>query len=143
MSKLTIKQIFSHFQFYQDNYQRIITSAELYYQPVESAVLHFSLVSQEQLYLGDVLQLWLNQTWLSHALFLEDKRLCLKGQSYIFAVTQGQSQTIASVWSPSNQQILSVHVDDVLSLYLPLIRLKRPQRVQEAFIEPVVWAKVS
>lgn len=142
MHKLTIQYVFSNFQFYQQNYQHIMTSADDYYQPVESALLDFSVISQEQIYLGDLLQLWFNQNWQSFELFVENKQLNLNGISYIFAIKKRLHQSIAYVWSPLNQQVLSIEISNDLALYLPFIQLVRPKRINQ-IQQSIRWAKVS
>ncbi|WP_236765705.1 hypothetical protein [Acinetobacter junii] len=68
MTTLRIESIFSNFSFYKQNYLNIINDPSQYYQVVESANIHFASFSDERLYLGDLLQLWLSDKWTEHQL---------------------------------------------------------------------------
>ena len=68
MHTLSISQIFSNFSFYQDHYLTIIADPEQYFIPVAEAYIQIWPIGTQQLYLGDLLQLWLSEKWLvSHS----------------------------------------------------------------------------
>ena len=64
MHTLTIAEIFSNLSFYQDNYLSIIQDSVQYRTVVEDAYIQVWPVGTEQLYLGDLLQLWFSDKWL-------------------------------------------------------------------------------
>lgn len=58
MKTLTVASIFSNFDFYQRNYLNILNQPESYYTPVEDAWIDAFPFKKQDLYLGDLLQLW-------------------------------------------------------------------------------------
>jgi hypothetical protein len=66
MKTLTIASIFSNFDFYQQNYLNVLTQSESYYTPVEDAWIDAYPFKKQNLYLGDLLQLWFSSKWNVH-----------------------------------------------------------------------------
>ena len=63
MNTLTISQIFSHLDDYQQSYLAILADAAQYYTPVEGAYIDVWPFARRDLYLGDLLQLWFAEKW--------------------------------------------------------------------------------
>ena len=55
MPILRIQDIFANFQFYKENYLSILKNPQSYYQPVTDACIHFAILSEQKVYLGDLL----------------------------------------------------------------------------------------
>ena len=67
MSILSISEIFSNLSFYQDNYLAILSNPDQYYCKVAEAYIQVWPFSKQDLYLGDLLQLWFAEKWLIHS----------------------------------------------------------------------------
>ncbi len=67
MSILSISEIFSNLRFYQDNYLSILSHPDQYYCKVSEAYIQVWPFSKQDLYLGDLLQLWFAEKWLIHS----------------------------------------------------------------------------
>ena len=139
MPILHIQEIFSQFQFYQAQYLDIIKNPELYYQPVLNAHIHFSIVSEEKIYLGDLLQLWLGDKWTEHQVKIlshADQPLwvhlteCWHNSLFLFALERKGlfSKTSALAWSTEEQQIKQISLDQALPYYCHYLSLERPKR---------------
>ena len=59
MNALTISDIFSNLEYYKEQYLAILAHPEQYFTPVAHAYVQVWPLAKEQLYLGDLLQLWL------------------------------------------------------------------------------------
>ena len=64
MNTLNISDIFSQFSYYQEHYLSILSTPEQYYTAVEGAYIHVWPLAPQDLYLGDLLQLWFSEKWL-------------------------------------------------------------------------------
>lgn len=64
MNTLYVSEIFKHFSFYQDHYLSIISDPLQYYTEVSDAYIQVWPFAKQNLYLGDLLQLWFAQKWL-------------------------------------------------------------------------------
>lgn len=128
MNTLSISQIFSNFQFYQDNYLSIIADQTQYQTPVEGAYVNVWPLGSRDLQLGDLLQLWFSEKWLindaCHVRFEhkdDGRRLLLQRQNDLFLFQLAGSALSGSnrskVWSVSEQKVLSVELDGALKYY--------------------------
>lgn len=139
MNTLSISQIFSHFSLYQKNYLSIIQDAEQYFTPVTEAFIELWPAGRHQLYLGDLLQLWLSEKWLiekTHSSILDTLSATpqqihqLKKDQYIYQITgsnlSGRNQ--AKVWSASQQDVASVSLDSAFKFYCIYKGMTRPQK---------------
>ncbi|MHA3048724.1 hypothetical protein [Acinetobacter sp. ANC 4641] len=139
MPFLRIQDIFANFQFYKENYLSILKNPQSYYQAVADAGIHFAILSEQKVYLGDLLQLWFGDKWTEH----QAKQL-QQGESnywqpvqqdsassdiFVFAI-QGQGigkHAKALAWSQHDAQIREIYLDRVLPYYFNFIALERPK----------------
>ncbi|WOE42740.1 hypothetical protein [Acinetobacter chinensis] len=63
MNALTISSIIKNLHIYQSQYLEIIATSEWYFTPVEDAYIHLWPLKKQQLFLGDLLQLWFSRKW--------------------------------------------------------------------------------
>ncbi|MEC8057291.1 MAG: hypothetical protein VX136_09290 [Pseudomonadota bacterium] len=139
MPILHIQDIFSQFKFYQAQYLDIVRDPALYYQPVEDAHIPFSIVSEEKIYLGDLLQLWFGDKWTEHQVkVLNDVNHglwtqlseCWYNSLFLFAIERKGlfAKTSALAWSTEEQQIKEITLDQTLPYYCHYLSLERPKR---------------
>lgn len=138
MHTLTIQSIFDNLGWYQKNYIQILQTPEQYYQSVEYASIKFSIVSDQKLYLGDLLQLWFGHKWTSS--FVKnlqslDHDFWYKNQTiadedfYIYSLKYDQkiNQVIATAWLEDLKKESCIQLNiDCLPFYLSFIALERP-----------------
>ncbi|WP_324645581.1 hypothetical protein [Acinetobacter sp. MD2] len=141
MSTLKIQDIFSHFEWYQSYYLTIIQNPSQYYQPVEAAEIHFGFLSEQKLYLGDLLQLWFGHKWIEGFAAVQNKNVAQSVQYlqseqqtesfYLFSIFSDrlQDQSTAFAWSTREQKIVTVNISQTLDYYLGFIGLARPKQV--------------
>lgn len=139
MPTLNIQHIFSNFSWYQTHYLSIIKDPSQYYQTVETAQIYFGFVSEQKLYLGDLLQLWFAHKWIDGdvgLLSLEGKNLWQPVQRiqsgnelYLFSISSNglQKHSTALAWSTHEQAIVTVTLTQTLAYYLSFIALERPK----------------
>lgn len=141
MSFLSISSLFDQFKFYQQHYLNILQDPQLYYTPIEGAEIGVWPLKPQQLFLGDLLQLWLSEKWLvslqpafRFELFLGDsapQKLQVE-QFYILAI-QGNllsSQHTALVWSVNQQHIQEIELDQFYRHIIEYKALTRPKYKQ-------------
>ena len=139
MNTLTISQIFSNLSFYKDQYLNIIQSADLYFTEVEGAFVDLFPFKKQQLFLGDLLQLWFSEKWSDDAiqshrieeyLAAQDVKSYASKHVYIFAIT-GNAVTgvnTSRVCAQDSQNIEQLEVRSPLKYYVELVNCPRPDR---------------
>ena len=146
MHTLTIAEIFSNLSFYQDNYLSIIQDSVQYRTVVEDAYIQVWPVGTEQLYLGDLLQLWLSDKWLINSpcqLLLESysngrkKPLQRDHDLYLYQLNGSalSGRNNSKVWSVSEQKKLSVSLDSVFKYLCIFKATHRPSIFQDNLIK--------
>lgn len=131
MKTLTIASIFSNFDFYQYNYLNILNQSESYYTPVESAWINTYPFKKQNLYLGDLLQLWFSSKWNVHnsLKILKSSKLLNSSESlYIFQLEGelllGKNKVLA--WSVEHQEIIELQLKNIWAPYVIAQTCKRP-----------------
>lgn len=122
MSVLKIQDVVENFNYYKNNLEKIIKNPDLYYQSVEQAQFVFSSISEQKLYLGDLLQLWI---YCDCNQYLK----CIFDQSaYIFSTKFNffTQTTQIFLWLENDKKCEVTELDNVLPIYLEFIALKRP-----------------
>lgn len=128
MNTLTIPQIFANLDFYKENYLSIISSPEQYHTPVEGAYTNAWPFGRQDLFLGDLLQLWFSEKWLINeecclrAEHPDDGRkfpLKRENDLYLFQLAGSalSGSNRCKVWSISEEKVLSVELDSALKYY--------------------------
>ncbi|MGY0204185.1 hypothetical protein ACW7EJ_11835 [Acinetobacter soli] len=139
MPTLQIEQIFSDFAFYQKNYLDIIRDPQQYYQNVTDAHIHFTVFSQEKIYLGDLLQLWFGDKWTEHQVKLlhdsadhlwERASESWDNSLFLFSIERSGlfSPAYAYAWSTQDQQVKQIEIDHTFPYYCHYLTLSRPKR---------------
>lgn len=142
MNTLTISHLFSNLQNYKDQYLSILNHPEQYFIPVTDAYVDIWPVGKEQLYLGDLLQLWLGEKWIVNAekaplinTILRDKTKAEPAfNRYVFCL-QGNlltSKNTAQAWSVDASQSEALNIESLFQYYCVFKSLTRPQG-QKAF----------
>ena len=75
MNTLSISEIFSNIEFYQENYLSILNHPDQYFTKVHEAYIQVWPFAKKSLYLGDLLQLWFAEKWFiqsEHTHFLQN-----------------------------------------------------------------------
>jgi len=137
MNTLTISQLQSNFQVYQDQYLSIVNDPEQYYTPVENAYVHVWPVAKQPLYLGDLLQLWLGDKWIVNTEKAPLINSILRSKTdeqhqfdrYVFAI-EGNLLTghnEAQAWVSDAASVEALSVNSLFQFYCVLKSLKRPQ----------------
>ena len=127
MNTLSISQIFTSLDFYQENYLSILASSD-YYTPVENAYINVWPLGHVDLYLGDLLQLWFSEKWLinQECLRLADhpddgRRIPLQREQDLYLYQLSGSALSGSnrcrVWSQSEQKEIRVSLNSALQYY--------------------------
>ena len=122
MNTLNISDIFSQFSYYQEHYLSILSTPEQYYTAVEGAYIHVWPLAPQDLYLGDLLQLWFSEKWLiqSTCQLLSDhldngtkKPLQRDHDLYLYQLAGSalSGSNRSRVWSVSEQKQLRVELD--------------------------------
>lgn len=141
MSSLHIEQIFSQFHNYQQQYQEILNDPEQYYQTVENAHIHFALLSDEKIYLGDLLQLWFVGEWTDHSIPQGQQQIVesqmhasipalQKQDLFLFAIENHglYANPVGLAWSVQERCIKQIQLIETLPYYCQYISLTRPKR---------------
>lgn len=138
MYTLTIPQIFSNLDFYQENYLNILNSAESYFTDVEGAFVDLFPFKKQNLYLGDLLQLWFSEKWsddatktfqLEEYLAANDVKKSAKQHVYIFAI-QGNAVTgvnKSQSWALVDSKVETLALRSPLKYYVELVNCARPK----------------
>ncbi|RSO60666.1 hypothetical protein EA756_00810 [Acinetobacter lactucae] len=131
MNTLTIASIFSNFDFYQHNYLNILNQSESYYTPVEGAWINAYPFKKQNLYLGDLLQLWFSSKWNVHnslKVLKSSHQLNSSKSLYIFQVEGellfGKNKVLA--WSVEHQEIIELQLKNVWAPYVIAQTCERP-----------------
>ncbi len=131
MKTLTIASIFSNFDFYQQNYLNVLTQSESYYTPVEDAWIDAYPFKKQNLYLGDLLQLWFSSKWNVHnsLKILKSSKLLNSSKSlYIFQLEGelllGKNKVLA--WSTEHQEIIELQLKNIWAPYVIAQTCERP-----------------
>lgn len=137
MNTLNISQIFSQFVFYQTHYLSIIQDPAQYFTVVEDAEISLWPLATQQLYLGDLLQLWFAEKWLveqerqySFELFLNAEYLVPEQKDlYIYALhgnlVTGANQS--KVWQASLAETKTFNLANVSKHYFEYRALSQPK----------------
>lgn len=137
MNTLSISQIFSNISFYQTNYLSLIQDPIQYFTPVAGAEIKLWPLATQQLYLGDLLQLWFAEKWLveqerqfSFELFLNAADLAPEQKDlYIYAIcgnlVTGANQS--QVWQASQQKNQNISLANVSKHYFEYRALSQPK----------------
>ncbi|MFI8035949.1 hypothetical protein ACFMJX_01115 [Acinetobacter baumannii] len=128
MKTLTVASIFSNFDFYQRNYLNILNQPESYYTPVEDAWIDAFPFKKQDLYLGDLLQLWFSSKWDVHTSLKVLKCSKVVDQSkplYIFQLEGelflGKNKVLA--WSTQHHKVIELQLKNICALSQRNIRL--------------------
>lgn len=143
MNTLSISQIFSKLDYYQENYLSIIHSPEQYYTPVLDAYVHVWPLKKQALYLGDLLQLWFAEKWivtpaqhyiLEQYLAAQDVIRAKNNIAYIYAINANSftRQNKTQIWSTHLSQSQTVVTEDTVKYYCEFLACERPLLQQQA-----------
>jgi hypothetical protein len=131
MKTLTIASIFSNFDFYQSNYLNILSQSESYYTLVEGAWINAYPFKKQELYLGDLLQLWFSTKWNVHhslKVLKSSKPLNSSKDLYIFQLEGelllGKNKVLA--WSDEHQEIIELQLKNIWASYVIAQTCERP-----------------
>ncbi|OTL15920.1 hypothetical protein CAT56_06870 [Acinetobacter nosocomialis] len=131
MKTLTVASIFSNFDFYQRNYLNILNQPESYYTLVEDAWINAFPFKKQDLYLGDLLQLWFSLKWDAHTSLKVLKCSKLLDQSkplYIFQLEGelllGKNKVLA--WSTQHNEVVELQLKNIWALYVIAQTCDRP-----------------
>jgi hypothetical protein len=131
MKTLTITSIFSNFDFYQHNYLNILNQSEYYYTLVDGAWINAYPFKKQDLYLGDLLQLWFSAKWNvhnSHKILKSSKLLNSSESLYIFQLEGelllGKNKVLA--WSVEHQEIIELQLKNIWAPYVIAQTCERP-----------------
>ncbi len=131
MKTLTVASIFSNFNFYQRNYLNILSRPESYYTPVEGASIDAYPFKKQDLYLGDLLQLWFSSKWNVHSSLKVLKCSKVLDQSkplYIFQLEGelllGKNKVLA--WSTEHQEVIELQLKNIWAPYIVAQTCDRP-----------------
>lgn len=128
MNTLSIPEIFENLSFYQEQYLSIISDPVQYQTPVQGAYVNVWPLGHQDLYLGDLLQLWFSEKWLINtecrlrAEHPDDGRkfpLQRDRDLYLYQLAGSalSGSNRSKVWSVSEQKELSVELDSALKYY--------------------------
>ena len=137
MHTLSISEIFSNFDFYQENYLSILSEPNQYYIAVDSAYIHIHPFEKTQLFLGDLLQLWFSGKWkvaeqqatsLTETLF-EEVTQKSHLELYIYQIENRHffGKNLASTWSFSDAKTKTIECDSALKAWCEYKLLSRPK----------------
>lgn len=141
MNALTIPQIFSNLDFYKENYLNIINSSESYFTEVEGAFVDLFPFRKQNLFLGDLLQLWFSEKWsdqtkklleIEEYLAANDVKRNVKQQVYIYSI-KGNAVSGANksqAWSLDSDRVEEIQVKSPLKYYVELVNCPRPTPLQ-------------
>lgn len=131
MKTLTVASIFSNFDFYQRNYLNILNQPESYYTLVEDAWINAFPFKKQDLYLGDLLQLWFSSKWDAHTSLKVLKSYNILDQSkplYIFQLEGellwGKNKVLA--WSTQFHKVIELQLKNIWAPYVVAQTCDRP-----------------
>lgn len=131
MNTLTNTSIFSNFDFYQHNYLNILNQSEFYYTPVDGAWINAYPFKKQDLYLGDLLQLWFSSKWNVHnslKVLKSSHQLNSSKDLYIFQLEGelllGKNKVLA--WSVEHQEIIELQLKNIWAPYVIAQTCERP-----------------
>lgn len=134
MNTLTISQIFSNINFYQTNYLNIIALPQQYYIPVHGAVIDVWPFKSQQLFLGDLLQLWFAEKWKheveSNFNFFSQQNSDTEFQdAYIYAIHGNlfTGSNSANIYSISEKSLSEVKTNQLRKFIFEFKALTRPK----------------
>ena len=147
MNALTVSDIFSNLEYYKEHYLSILEHPEQYFTPVAHAYVQVWPLAAEQLYLGDLLQLWLGEKWLVNSeqqplintVLREKAKPAPEFDRYVYAL-QGSLLTgknTAQAWSNHAGQSAELKVGSVFQYYCVFKSLARPQ-VQKSALSKAI-----
>ncbi|QXA08098.1 hypothetical protein I6L27_00715 [Acinetobacter pittii] len=143
MNTLTIASIFSNFDFYQHNYLNILNQSESYYTPVEGAWINAYPFKKQELYLGDLLQLWFSSKWNVHnslKVLKSSHQLNSSKSLYIFQVEGellfGKNKVLA--WSVEHQEIIELQLKNIWAPYVIAQTCERPNNSDDSIKKAAV-----
>lgn len=135
MQTLNISQIFSHLSFYQENYLQILQCPSQYYVEVKDAYIDVWPFSRHQLYLGDLLQLWLSDKWLLSTqaetlLDVIENKPQSSTHRYVFQINGRAFSTAhtSKAWLKEQNKEINLCVDSALKYYFIYKALSRPKQ---------------
>lgn len=143
MYTLTIAQIFSQIEFYQENYLNILNTPESYFTEVEGAFVELFPFKKQNLFLGDLLQLWFAEKWLVEQSYQFQFEVFLNKQSseetskdlFVYAITgnliTGENQSKA--WNSSTCSKNKVYLRSSFRHYCEFKALTRPKEIPFLF----------
>lgn len=137
MNTLTIAHLFLNLQSYKDQYLTILENPEQYFVPIADAYINIWPVGKEQLYLGDLLQLWLGEKWivntkkapLINTILRDQTKAVPEFDRYVFSL-QGNlltSQNSAQAWSIDASESEALSIESLFHYYCVFKSLSRPQ----------------
>jgi hypothetical protein len=141
MNTLNISQIFSQFSFYQDHYLALIQDPAQYFTVVQGAEISLWPLATQQLYLGDLLQLWFAEKWLveqerqyTFEVFLNAEYLGAEQKElYIYALhgnlVTGSNQS--KVWQASIATSKTLGLANVSKHYFEYRALTKPKQLAQ------------
>lgn len=146
MNTLSISDIFSNFDFYQDHYLSIISHPEQYYQTVEHAYINVWPVGHVDLYLGDLLQLWFSEKWVIDLPILrlfdhkdDGRKIPFQRDQDLYLYQLSGSALSGSnrsrVWSKSEGTSYRVSLDSAFKYYCIYKGTDRPEISKEQLIK--------
>ncbi|MEB3754406.1 hypothetical protein [Acinetobacter sp. MD2(2019)] len=140
MSTLSIQDIFSNLEGYQSRFVAILEHPAQYYQVVEGAKIQFDAMSEQKIYLGDLLQLWFAKSaWIENdaqaasanklQLVQQTQRSSQDHRLYFFAFLSDRLKphSMALAWSEREQAVVTVNLQQTWLYYLSFIALTRPK----------------
>ena len=138
MNTLSISDIFSNFSYYQEHYLSILANPEQYATPVQGAYIQVWPLAHQDLYLGDLLQLWFSEKWLiqSSCQLLSDhpdngtkKPLQRDNDLYLYQLAGSalSGSNRSRVWSLSEQKILRVELNSAFRYLCEFKGTSRPE----------------
>ena len=139
MYTLTIAQIFSQIEFYKENYLNILNTPESYFTKVEGAFVALFPFKKQNLFLGDLLQLWFAEKWLVEQSYQFQFEVFLNEQSseekpkdlFVYAITgnliTGENQSQA--WNSSTRSKNKVFLNSSFRHYCEFKGLTRPKEI--------------
>ncbi|MDD9318007.1 hypothetical protein [Acinetobacter lactucae] len=143
MNTLTITSIFSYFDFYQYNYLNILNQSESYYTSVEGAWINAYPFKKQELYLGDLLQLWFSTKWNAHnslKVLKSSKLLNSSKDLYIFQLEGelllGKNKVLA--WSAEHQEIIELQLKNIWAPYVIAQTCERPNNSDDSIKKAAV-----
>ncbi|WP_335973229.1 hypothetical protein [Acinetobacter calcoaceticus] len=131
MKTLTVASIFSNFDFYQRNYLNILSQPESYYTPVEGASIDAYPFKKQDLYLGDLLQLWFSSKWNVHSSLKVLKSSKLLNPSKALYIFQLEGELLLGknkvlTWSVEHQEVVELQLKSIWASYVVAQTCDRP-----------------